>query len=283
MMDIKNIFPLQFEKMSGAGNDFIIIDHRQQPIPREYQAEFARKVCRRMFSVGADGLILLEEAENADFRWQFYNADGSEAEMCGNGARCVARFAYEHGIAGEKMSFQTLAGPIEAEIVAATSEVRVRMTEPFDYRVDLAISLDGEAREVFFVNTGVPHAVIFVDEEVVPVVTWGRKVRFHELFAPEGSNVNFVCFQDDGSLRVRTYERGVEEETMACGTGVVASAIAAACKKSRQSPLLVHTSGGDVLTVSFDWDPQAEKATQVYQQGPARRVFAGQLTIEALL
>ncbi len=283
MMDVKKIFPLQFEKMSGAGNDFIIVDHRQKSIPREYQAEFARKVCRRMFSVGADGLILLEEAEDADFRWQFYNSDGSEAEMCGNGARCVARFAYEHGIAGEKMSFQTLAGLIAAEIVPATSEVRVAMTEPFDYRPDLAITLGDVVREVFFVNTGVPHAVIFMSEETVPVATWGRKVRFHELFGSEGTNVNFVWIQEDGSLRVRTYERGVEEETMACGTGVVASAIAAAMKKQRQAPLMVHTSGGDMLTVSFDYDQESAKVTNVYQQGVARRVFAGQLTVEALL
>ncbi|PID74911.1 MAG: diaminopimelate epimerase, partial [Desulfobacterales bacterium] len=151
------------------------------------------------------------------------------------------------------------------------------------YRCDLTITLGDVAREVFFVNTGVPHAVIFMSEETVPVATWGRKVRFHELFGPEGTNVNFVWIQEDGSLRVRTYERGVEEETMACGTGVVASAIAATMKKQRQAPLAVHTSGGDVLTVSFDYDQDTAKVTNVYQQGVARRVFAGQLTAEALL
>lgn len=277
------IFPIAFEKMSGTGNDFIIIDHRRELIPVAEQPEFARKVCRRMFSVGADGLILVEHSERADFRWRFYNSDGSVAEMCGNGARCVARFAHAHGVTGRTMRFETVAGDIEAEVIGNSGEVRILMVEPSDYRQDLHISLDGVEREVFFLNTGVPHAVIFVDGDDIPVKVWGRKVRFHELFGDRGTNANFVKVQEDGSLRVRTYERGVEAETMACGTGCVASAIVAARMRGMPSPVQVHTAGNDVLTIHFDLQGDARTATGVRLQGSTRLVYAGQLTAEALL
>lgn len=276
-------FPLPFTKMSGAGNDFIIIDHRAALIAERDQPEFAKKVCRRMFSVGADGLILLENSAVADFRWRFYNGDGSVAEMCGNGARCAARFAYTKGIAGSRMSFETLAGIIEAEICGEDDSVRLRMTAPFDFRTGLPIVLDGQEKELSFVNSGVPHAVLFIEEEEnVPVREWGRIVRFHPLFQPAGTNVNYVQKIAENTIRVRTYERGVEDETMACGTGAVASAIFAAIYGLVQSPVAVTTSGGDRLTIFFDLldGPQAEN---VFLQGPARIIYEGNLTAESLL
>lgn len=169
-----NLFPFAFEKMSGAGNDFIIIDHRRKNLPVAEQPEFARRVCRRKFSVGADGLILLEEAENSDFQWQFYNADGSVAEMCGNGARCAARFAFRHGMAGRKMRFQTLAGIIEAEVLKDEETVSLRMTAPVNCQLERTLILGGREMAVAFINTGVPHAVIFVDEKDIPVKEWKR-------------------------------------------------------------------------------------------------------------
>lgn len=275
-------FPVAFEKMSGTGNDFVIIDNRKNVVPGPMQAEFARKICRRMFSVGADGLILIEDSDTADFCWQFYNADGSVAEMCGNGARCAARFAYAHGIAGKTMRFETVAGLIEAEIVDDEENVRVLMTPPFDYRFNLAMNLDGDEYEVSYVNTGVPHAVIFVDSEAVPVKRWGRKVRFHELFQPAGANANFVRILKGNRIEARTYERGVEDETRACGTGAVASAIMASIHKGLGSPVEVITSGGDTLIIHFDMK-QGPEAQKVFLQGPARRIFTGNLTAESLL
>lgn len=279
-------FPVSFTKMSGAGNDFIVIDHRVPLIPEAEQAEFAKRVCRRMFSVGADGLILIENSAVADFRWRFYNGDGSVAEMCGNGARCAARFAYSKGIAGTRMSFDTLAGIIEAEICRDDDTVRLRMTAPCDFRTNLSVILAGQEKKLSFVNSGVPHAVLFMEEEEsVPVQEWGKIVRFHPLFQPAGTNVNFVQKLAENTIRVRTYERGVEDETMACGTGAVASALFAATYGLASSPVTVITSGGERLIVLFDLQvgqhgPQAEN---VFLQGPARTIYEGKLTAEALL
>lgn len=275
-------FPIAFEKMSGTGNDFVIIDNRTAKIPRDKQQDLARKICRRMFSVGADGLIFIEESTVADFGWNFYNADGSIAEMCGNGSRCAARFAYRHSIAGKKMKLETLAGIVEAEICEEEDIVRVKMTQPFDFRLDISLQIGDEERPVAYVNTGVPHAVIFVQEDDVPVKTWGRKVRFHQLFEPKGANANFVKLLPDGKLKVRTYERGIEDETMACGTGAVASALFASILKGVDSPVEVVTSGGDVLTIFFDLH-DGPVAENIFLQGPTRLICTGNLTAEALL
>ena len=276
------ITPIAFEKMSGAGNDFVIIDNRSLKIPRAEQPELARKICRRMFSVGADGLIFIEESTTADFAWNFYNADGSVAEMCGNGSRCAARFAYRHKIAGKQMKLETLAGIVEAEICEEEDVVRVKMTQPFDFRLDISLVLGDEEHPAAYVNTGVPHVVIFVKEEDVPVKIWGRKVRFHEMFEPKGTNVNFVKLLSSGRIEVRTYERGVEKETMACGTGAVASALFASMLKGMDSPVEVITSGGEILTILFDLH-DGPVAENVFLQGPTRLICTGNLTAEALL
>ncbi|MFV0436728.1 MAG: diaminopimelate epimerase [Desulfopila sp.] len=279
-MDIQ--FPVRFEKMSGTGNDFVIIDNRDDSIRHGDQSTFAARVCRRMFSVGADGLILIEHSAVADFKWQFYNADGSVGEMCGNGSRCVARFAYQHGIADRKMTFETLAGIIEAEIIGSDGDVRVLFTAPHDFRLDLALDLDGRPCNVSFVNTGVPHAIVFMEEKDVPVKKWGRMIRYHQLFQPAGTNADFVWLEEDGAITVRTYERGVEDETMACGTGAVASAILAALQRGLASPVTVLTSGGDRLEVHFELAAGSEIG-KVYLQGPARCIYAGELAAESLL
>lgn len=274
-------FPVSITKMSGAGNDFIIVDHRAQFIPESLQPQFTQQICRRRFSAGADGLILLEDSDRADFRWQFYNRDGSRAEMCGNGARCAARFAYRHGIAGRSMHFLTEAGLIEAEVIGEQEHVSVRMTEPMGYRNGFLVPLGGSEREIFSINTGVPHAVVFVESDDAPVAEWGRSLRFHEHFEPAGTNANFVKILEGGNLYVRTYERGVEEETMACGTGVVASAIVAVLQKVSESPVTVTTTGGEQLTVQFRL--AGGKIEDVYLQGAARIIYEGTLSPEALL
>ena len=202
--------------------------------------------------------------------------------MCGNGARCAARFAFRNSIAESKMVFETTAGTIQAEILADNQTVRVQMTKPFDFRLGLSMSLNGKEHEVAFVNTGVPHAVIFVEEEDTPVKKLGRKVRFHELFEPKGTNASFARVLSDGRLDVRTYERGIEDETMACGTGAVAAALFATMQRGMESPIEVVTSGGDVLTVRFDLH-DGPVAENVFLEGPVRLIYKGQLTAEALL
>ncbi len=273
-------FPIPFTKMSGAGNDFILIDHRTPFLPSvEAMQDFARAVCEHKFSVGADGLILIENAAGADFRWQFINADGSIAEMCGNGARCAARFAHAKGIAPARMRFQTMAGIIEAEVVG--EGVRLKMTPPHRPRLNETITLDGQPRTVHSLNTGVPHAVLFMeDNTAAPVLEWGRAIRFHEHFQPAGTNVNFVQHLDGNRLSVRTYERGVEGETMACGTGAVASAIIAGILGQVAPPVAVTTSGREELIIHYRLAGGA--VDEVFLEGPANFIYEGRLHPEAL-
>ena len=180
------------------------------------------------------------------------------------------------------MKFETVAGIIEAEVAEDEEFVRIQMTPPFDYRSGMQVDLGGVEYDVDFVNTGVPHAVIFIDESEVPVKMWGRKVRFHELFSPAGTNVNFVRVRSEHEIEVRTYERGVETETMACGTGAVAAAIYAALNHRCSSPVEVTTSGGEILTILFE-RIEGGAVKNVFMQGPARRIYSGQLTAECLL
>lgn len=274
-------FPVEFTKMSGAGNDFILIDHRR-PIFNDIAAAqaFARAVCERKFSVGADGLILLEETPEADFRWQFFNADGSLADMCGNGARCAARFAHAHGMAPARMRFATLAGIIEAEVTGTT--VCLTMTPPQDFSLSQQLDTPaGGTETVHSLNTGVPHAVIWVTEiEAAPIREWGRHFRFHPRFAPAGTNVNFVGLLGEDLLRVRTYERGVEDETMACGTGAVAAALVAARLGRVASPTRIITSGREELTIHYQ--REGDDFSRVRLEGPADFIYVGQLNREAV-
>ena len=273
--------PLSFVKMNGTGNDFILIDHRRPRIAREVMSEFARLACRRRFSVGADGMIFIENSDTADFKWLFFYADGSEAEMCGNGARCAARFAYMNGIAPAHMRFETLAGIIEAKV--ADINVSVLMTEPKNLSLDRVIECDGEDVRLHSVDTGVPHVVVFVENYGnIDVLRLGSKIRHHEQFMPAGTNVNFVQPLADGGFKVRTYERGVENETMACGTGAVASALVAAAQGRAISPVEIVTSGNDRLSVIFDL-LEGAVAGNVYLKGPAHVMYNGELNGEALI
>lgn len=273
--------PVPFVKMSGTGNDFILIDHRSARIAREVMPEFARLVCRRRFSAGADGLIFIEDSEQADFKWQFFNGDGSEAEMCGNGARCAARFAYMHGIAPAHMRFETIAGIIEAKV--SDINVSVLMTDPGDFQMNRTVHLDDGTLELHSVDTGVPHVVTFVDDfSGVDVCATGSKIRSHSDFMPAGTNVNFVQLLEDGALKVRTYERGVEDETLACGTGATAAALVSAALGNAASPVHIVTSGGDRLIILFDMH-EGPVVTNVFLKGPAHVIYTGELNAEALL
>ncbi|NPB08794.1 MAG: diaminopimelate epimerase [Thermodesulfobacteria bacterium] len=268
---------LPFTKMSASGNDFILINNFTQVVSAEEGPWLAKKLCRRALSVGADGLILIEPPHgNAAFSWRFYNADGSEAEMCGNGGRCAARFAVEEGLATSPLVFETLAGPIWAEVRG--KRVRIKLSPPQDLRLDIPLQLPDKEIKVSFVNTGVPHVVYFVENlPHVPVKEWGRLIRFHDAFAPRGTNVNFVEVTGPREIRVRTYERGVEDETLACGTGATAAALIAAEKGLVETPVRVITSGGEALEISFGESPE-----EVFLEGEARFVYRARLSREAL-
>lgn len=269
---------IPFVKMQGSGNDFILVDNRSRILDPGSLGEFIRKVCRRSVSVGADGLILLEESDRADFRWHFFNSDGSRAEMCGNGSRCAARWAHMLGMAPAKLTFETDAGILSAEVRGR--RVKVRLTEPSAVHRSVEIPRNGAVLRLHSVNTGVPHAVEFVEDlEGCRVVEEGRFIRFHERFQPAGTNVNFVRPLDRSRLALRTYERGVEEETLACGTGAVAAALISAELDLVGSPVDVLTRSGEVLRISFR--KEGERYTEVYLEGETALVYEGSLTEEA--
>jgi diaminopimelate epimerase len=271
---------LKITKMSGSGNDFILVDNRTQEIPADRMVSLARALCRRMVSVGADGMIFIEPSEGYDFKWHFFNADGSAAEMCGNGGRCAARFAFLRGITGKEMTFETLAGPIQARVNG--SLVKLELTPPKDLRLNQEIKLEGKTLNFDFLNTGVPHALIWVENiEKTDLAGMGPLIRYHDSFNPAGTNVNFVQIKDTGNLWVRTYERGVEAETLACGTGSVAAAAVAFFKKKVQSPVQIRTSGGEMLTVYVEGQPGRE-IRKVYLEGEVRLIFEAEVFEEAL-
>ncbi|QJA05931.1 diaminopimelate epimerase [Thermosulfurimonas marina] len=271
------MFPeLSFVKMQASGNDFLLINNFSRRILPEEAPVLARRLCRRRLSVGADGLILLEPPEDPThaFRWRFFNADGSEAEMCGNGGRCAARFAVEEGLARPVLSFETRAGIIRARVQG--SRVKVALTPPKDLSLGLKLLVEGKPLEVHFVNTGVPHAVVLVEDlEAAPVNSLGPALRYHERFSPAGTNVNFVEILSEEEIAVRTYERGVEGETLACGTGAAASALIAAELGKVRFPVRIRTRGGEILTI--------HREETLFLEGETRRIYRGLLHPEALL
>jgi diaminopimelate epimerase len=269
---------IEFTKMSGSGNDFILIDNRDGGVAVGDVVRFVRRVCERKVSVGADGLILIERSAKVDFKWRFFNADGSEVEMCGNGGRCAARFAFLNGIAGERMSFETVAGIIDAEVKGDI--VKLRLTDPHSLVIDDEIRIGNTVLFVHSVNTGVPHVVHFVrDPDQFDVFTTGRAIRYHEHYQPAGTNANFAAVLDGRTLRVRTYERGVEDETLACGTGSVAAALIAAGKGFVTAPVDVRVQSGETLRIHFETTPAG--FTKVYLEGKVRVIYQGRLWDEA--
>ncbi|QTA88568.1 diaminopimelate epimerase [Desulfonema magnum] len=269
---------IDFHKLSGCGNDFIIIDNRKKIVEETNFSQFVANVCRRKMSAGADGLILVEPSETADFKWQFFNSDGTRAEMCGNGARCAARFAYVNGIAGPEMSFETEVGLISAHVI--NDRVKINVPDPTALRTDFPLELEEKQLSVSRVNTGVPHVIIETDSpDDAQVIKLGREIRFHKDFAPEGTNVNFVCSHKDGTLTNRTYERGVEDETLACGTGCIGAAIVMASKSKTKSPTRVNTRSGGYLTIHYK--QKQDQFYDIYLEGDARIIYRGELWKDA--
>jgi diaminopimelate epimerase len=279
---------IPFTKMSGSGNDFVVIDNRSGVLDQLDMAACTRAVCRRRVSVGADGVVMLSEPPDGDqsiaYTWRYVNADGSDGEMCGNGAMCAARFAVRTGIAEPHHRFLTPSGVVEAWAEATTSSAAIAIADP--ERIEEPVEVAALDRRLCCVRVvvGVPHIVIrvedadaFADAETFHAI--GRALRLHDAFASAGTNVNVVSRINDESWRMRTYERGVEAETLACGTGAVASAIVLGHQGLAQSPTRIRTSSRRDLIVTYELSNG--QATNVRLAGHAAVIYDGMLTDEA--
>lgn len=260
---------IRFTKMSGAGNDFVVIDNRSSSVP-EPISEVVRSMCERRRGVGADGLILVETPKGDEhFYMRYYNSDGGEADLCGNGARCVAHFAHALGLAPQRMLFVSRAGRHEAEV--SDEAVSVTMPRPHEAPRNIEVPFESGRTRVTFLTVGVPHVVVFCEDvKRVNVDGEGKRIRFDAAVGQDGANANFVQVEGDDRILLRTYERGVENETLACGTGATASAIAACAEGLVKSPVAVETTGGDILRVHG-----ADGVGELRLEGPAEVVFDG--------
>ncbi len=260
---------MKFSKLTGSGNDFVVIDNRKAVIAKRKLA--AVRLCDRKFGIGADGLLLLEKSSKADFRMRIFNPDGSEAEMCGNGLRCILRFAAETGIARKKtIHVETLAGILEGRVTGSTARAQLNIAgEP---RLNLKLPVGRAVITGHFLNTGVPHTVILTDDiEKVDIRTFGPAVRNHKLFKPKGTNVDWIEVVNRRFLKIRTYERGVEGETLSCGTGSVAAGVAGFLLGKMEPPITVLARSGEKLCVDFDRTLRA-----VYLEGKIAFTFRGE-------
>lgn len=271
---------MKFYKYHGAGNDFILIDNHQDEIEEGSKSKLAVKLCHRRFGIGGDGLLLLENSEEADARMRIFNPDGSEAEMCGNGIRCFAKHIYDHGIIRrEELGIDTLGGIKKASLTiekGRVTYVKVDMGRPRVNNLNLVIPVKGMEMEMAALEVGVPHAVLFVDDlPGVEVFELGREIRNNPLF-PNGTNVNFLQRVGENRFRVRTYERGVEGETLACGTGICASGAAAVLLglADADKPIEVEARGGKIFVEAVRAGGEIER---VYVSGPAEFVFEGEI------
>lgn len=262
---------IHFTKISATGNDFIVIDNRNGKFHPQRDRQFFSRLCQRHVSVGADGVVLLESSEVADVKYVHINADGSIAEMCGNGSRAVVYFAHKHGIASQDLSFE-----ISGNIYQATLNGTYATTDfipPGKPQFKLSIVDESQIEEGGFIDTGVPHFVLFTaNVDDIDVTALGKKYCHHQVF-PKGTNVDFVEIVNSQTLRTRTYERGVEEETFSCGTGAVACAIIANILKKIRSPVEIHQPGG---TLRVEFDNQHRKVTL---GGAVEPIYEGTLAL----
>ncbi len=275
---------IEFTKMSGAGNDFVVMDNRSGVVAQP--ADLARVLCDRRKGIGADGLLLLEKSDRADFLMRYFNSDGSYGGMCGNGGRCISRYAQvKHIVNRSEMRFEALEHIYTASILH--DDVRLSMKDPADFRINRSLTIGNSSLRFHYVNSGSPHCVFFLDENngllpslnAINVEVLGREIRNHVSFSPEGANVSFVEQAAANSFSVRTYERGVEAETLACGTGAVAVGLLSCEVKNTTSPISLRVRSGEILTVEFlRTGPALYK--EVSLRGSAHIVFNGVVNYE---
>jgi len=260
---------LKFTKLSATGNDFILIDNRAGQLTGD-EHDFFQQICRRRQSVGADGILLIENSDQYHFSLRYFNSDGHIGEMCGNGARAAAYYAYHHHLAPAEVQFEVLGVAYQASV--NENGVKLTMPPPVEIKPYPGVAEEADFEEGGYLNVGVPHYVLFVPEvDKVAVETIGRKYRYHQAFQPWGTNTNFVQVINHNTLKMRTYERGVEEETLACGTGTISAAILAWSQKKLKLPITVHARGG-TLRVDFDRD-----MTKILLEGEVKIVYYGEL------
>ena len=271
--------PLTFSKMAGGGNDFVVIDNRDRRIADA--GELTRRICTRALSVGADGLVLVEPSVRATFRMRYYNSDGGLSDFCANGTRCAARFAFLNVIAPRKMTIETDAGIVGAE-VGEGGWVTLTLPPPHTFKPQRPLEIGGKTIRGSAIMVGVPHYVVFLDgdlwaQDIAPL---GKAIRLHPALQPQGANANFVVVRDRHAIEIRTYERGVEAETLSCGSGVVASVSTAALFGQVESPVSVLTRSGVTFEVSFR--REGPELLELKLRGDARLIFRAQLTPETL-
>ncbi len=278
-----NPMRIPFTKMSGAGNDFVVVDNRRGII--KDAANFAVTVCNRRLGIGADGLLLVENHDSSAFAMKYYNADGSNAGMCGNGGRCIAKFAYDNGIVTNSVfTFEGFGHIYTVERLGST-RYTLTMKTPHGHRTDQQLNVDSGIITANYLNTGTDHSVIFLDDnkglgplEKTEIFRLGRAVRYHEVYKPIGVNANFVARLDANLIQIRTYERGVEDETLACGTGSVASALLSSVKYGMTSPIKVKVQSGEFLEIGFR--SNGENFSEVTLTGSAVNTFNGEIDYE---
>jgi len=281
---------ISFLKLQASGNDFILIDNRKYKLSSLRLKELAKKCCQRKISIGADGLLVIEHSRKAEFKMRIFNSNGSEPNMCGNGARCVGLFSELVRTKSKKvyqMAFDTKAGIIEAKVSTKlkkidSKEIKIKTTTPYGLKLDMPITILGRKIKVNYLNTGVPHVVIFVESlENIDVDRIGRQIRFHRKFKPQGVNVNFVEILDNNYIKLRTYERGVEAETLACGTGTIASAVIYWLKTNTSNngsaKVCAKTKSNEILGVYFSQDKK--KIKDIWLEGRAYLVCEGRLYV----
>ena len=265
---------IKFTKMVASGNDFVVVESLPKGLLIK---KLAKEICDRKYGVGADGLLVLSKAGLNTIRMRIFNSDGSEAQMCGNGARCVALYSVRgqkiEDRKQKKIKIKTMAGIIEAEVNNDT--VKIKLTEPKDLKLDIPLKVSGRDLSVNFINTGVPHTVIFVEGiDKIKVKNIGEEIRRHKRFAPAGTNVDFVEILSGDQAKIRTYERGVEDETLACGTGSAAAALIFALKTGALNKISMFTKSGEVLKVYFK--KEGERLQDVWLEGKAKIVYGGE-------
>jgi diaminopimelate epimerase len=266
---------ISFHKFSASANDFIILDNRKGGYSED-ASRLAHIICKRRYSVGADGLILIENSDHASVRVRFFNPDGNEFNTCGNGGRAAARYVSLLSIAPSKMTIETNVGVVDAEVLGET--VRLKFVAPKKIELNIAVDLNGETVRGHYVNVGEPHFIHSVQNirqmNFVPVA---RRLRYHDAFAPEGANVHFIEHSGRQLLKIRSYERGVEDETLACGSGCVSSAISTFANGDTDPPVTFEPQSGIPVAVRFD---PKNNFQDLYLEGDARMVYSGELTPE---
>jgi diaminopimelate epimerase len=263
---------IAFSKYAGCGNDFILIDNRVSIFPENHPS-LIQKLCRRALGIGADGVILLENSSHSDFKMRIFNADGQEAEMCGNGIRCLMKFIHSLGHTQKSYRIETFLRPLLVQLCG--DQVSVEMGSPLDIRWNIPLTIEGIDYVVHYLDTGVPHVILFTENvQTFDLNFWGPKFRYHPAFSPKGTNFNVVQVGEDGTLWNRTYERGVEAETLACGTGCVAAALAAHHILGLRSPIQVRTRSEESLTVAF-----TDLFDSIVMTGPATQIFSGHFEV----